>query len=147
YYDRGLEITNLAHKHGVKILAGSDAIDRNVYYGISLHEELQELVKAGLTNAEALQTATINAAEYYGLSHEYGSIAVGKKSSFLLLDKNPLENISNTQSITTVFFNNKRYNINDLEKMKEYVMQQAKSYGMSCKFLWNILKNGMHLDC
>ncbi len=131
----------------MKILAGSDAIDRNVYYGISLHEELQELVKAGLTNAEALQTATINAAEYYGLSHEYGSIAVGKKSSFLLLDKNPLENISNTQSITTVFFNNKRYNINDLEKMKEYVMQQAKSYGMSCKFLWNILKNGMHLDC
>ncbi len=147
YYERGLEITNLAHKHGVKILAGTDAIDRNVYYGISLHEELQELVKAGLTNAEALQTATINAAEYYGLSHEYGSIAVGKKSSFLLLDKNPLENISNTQSITTVFFNNKRYNINDLEKMKEYVMQQAKSYGMSCKFLWNILKNGMHLDC
>jgi imidazolonepropionase-like amidohydrolase len=147
YYDRGLEITNLAHKHGVKILAGSDAIDRNVYYGISLHEELQELVKAGLTNAEALQTATSNPAEYYGLSHEYGSIAVGKKSSFVLLRNNPLEDIRNTQSISMVFCDDKHYNTNELEKMKEYVMQQAKSYGMSCKFLWNILKNGTHLDC
>jgi Amidohydrolase family len=140
YYERGIEITNMAHKKGVKILAGTDALDRNVYYGISLHEELQELVKAGLTNAEALETATSNAAEYYGLSQEYGSIEVGKKSTFLLLEKNPLENIKNTQSINTVFFSNKLYNTSDLKNMKAYTMLQAKSYANSCKFIWNMIK-------
>ncbi|MFN3848086.1 MAG: amidohydrolase family protein [Spirosomataceae bacterium] len=140
YYDRGLEVTNLAHKKGVKLLAGTDALDRNVYHGLSLHEELQELTKAGLSNAEALKTATINPAQYYGLSDQYGSISVGKKAAFILLDKNPLENIAHTQSINAVFFNDRFYPKSDLENMKKYTIRQAKSYGMSCKFIWNMLK-------
>ena len=106
YYKRGLEITRLANKNGVKILAGTDALDRNVYYGISLHDELKEMVKAGLSNTEALKTATYNAAEYYGLNNDYGSIEVGKKADFILLKKNPLENIANTQTINAVYYNN-----------------------------------------
>ncbi len=140
YYDRGLEITKLAHESGVKILAGTDAIDRNVYYGISLHEELQEMVKVGLTNAEALKTATYNAAEYYGLTNDYGSIAVGKKADFLLLNGNPLEQIENTQTISSVFYNERMYEKNDLENMKSFVSNHAKSFGITCKFIWNMIK-------
>ncbi len=140
YYTRGLEVTKLAHINGVKILAGTDALDRNVYYGFSLHDELKELVRAGLTNAEVLKTATYNAAEYYELTEYYGSIEVGKKADFILLNKNPLDAIENTQTINAVFYNNCWYNKNDLEQMKIFVKKQAKSFGISCKFIWNMIK-------
>jgi hypothetical protein len=141
YYERGLEITKLASQHGVKILAGTDALDRNVYYGISLHHEMEEMVKAGLSNAEALRTATINAAEYYELENEYGSIEVGKVADFILLGDNPLENIKNTQTISAVFYNNRWYDESDIEEMKSFTREQAKSFGISCKFIWNMMKS------
>lgn len=140
YYDQGLEITKIANKNNVKILAGTDAIDRNVYYGISLHEELQEMVKAGLSNAEALKTATYNPAEYYNITKDYGSIEVGKTADFILLPKNPLENIENTKTINSVYCNNRLYNREDLEQMKLFVKNQAKSFGVTCKFIWNMIK-------
>lgn len=140
YYKRGLEITGLASKNGVKILAGTDALDRNVYYGISLHNELEEMVKAGLSNAEALKTATSNAAEYYGLTDDYGSIEVSKNADFVLLKQNPLDDIKNTKTISAVYYNKRWYDEADLECMKEFVSRQAKSFGISCKFIWNMIK-------
>ncbi len=140
YYDRGLEVTRLANKNGVKILAGTDALDRNVYYGVSLHDELMEMVKAGLSNTEALKTATYNAAEYYGVANDYGSIEVGKKADFILLKQNPLENIANTKTISAVYYNYRWYNEEDIKNMKMYVHKQAKSFGISCKFIWNMIK-------
>ncbi len=141
YYDRGIEITMQAHKKGVKLLAGSDALDRNVYYGFSLHDELQEFVKAGFTNAEALLTATINAAEYYGLSSQYGSIEVGKKAEFVLLKKNPLTDIRNTQTIMKVLYNGCLYNETDIEAMKSFVQKQAKSFPISCKVILSMIRS------
>jgi len=140
YYKRGLETTKLANGFGVKILAGTDALDRNVYHGISLHEELQELVKAGLSNVEALKSATLNAAEYYDISKDYGSIEVGKIADFILLEKNPLEDIKNTQTINAVYYQNRLYNSEDLKQMKAFVKSQAKSFGITCKFFWNMIK-------
>ena len=140
YYKHGLEATKLANQYGVKILAGTDALDRNVYYGISLHEELQELVKAGLSNVEVLRSATCNAVEYYGISKDYGSIEVGKIADFIMLTKNPLENIKNTQTINTVYYDHHLYASEDLVQMKSFVKSQAKSFGISCKFIWNMMK-------
>ncbi len=140
YYERGLEITELAQKNGVKILAGTDALDRNVYYGISIHEELQEMVKAGLSNAEALKTATLYPVEYYNINEDYGGIEVGKIADFILLEKNPLENIENTKTISVVYYNGRLYNKADLEQMKLFVKNQAKSFGITCKFIWNMIK-------
>jgi imidazolonepropionase-like amidohydrolase len=140
YYDKGLEITRLANKKGVTILAGTDALDRNVYYGISLHDELKEMVHAGLSNAEALRTATYNSAEYFNLSHDFGSIEVGMKADFMLLKKNPLANISNTKTISAIYYNQRWYNETELEDMKKFVKEQAKSFNVSCKFIWNIIK-------
>lgn len=140
YYERGLELTRLAQQNGVKLLAGTDALDINVHYGISLHEELGEMVKAGLSNAEALRTATSHAVEYYGLAEEYGSIEIGKKADFILLSKNPLEDIANTKAIEAVCYHNRWYGREDLEEMKSFVRQQAKSFSVSCSFVWNMIK-------
>ena len=140
YYHRGLEITRLANESAVKILAGTDALDRNVYYGFSLHDELGEMVKAGLSNAEALRTATVNAAAYYGVTDDYGSIEIGKRADFILLEKNPLENITNTKSINAIYYNLRWYDKSDLQNMKTFVQKQANSFGISCRFIWNMIK-------
>ena len=140
YYQRGLEITRLAHQNGVKILAGTDALDRYVYHGFSLHDELMEMTKAGLTPTEVLRTATLHAAEYYHQTNDYGSVEPGKKADLLLLDSNPLEKTTNTRAIHAVYFNQRLYNRNDLVQMKYFVHKKAKSFGISCKFIWNMIK-------
>ncbi|MGB3467040.1 MAG: amidohydrolase family protein [Cyclobacteriaceae bacterium] len=86
---------------GVKLLAGSDAGAYNsyVYPGFSLHDELQLMVESGIEPLAALQTATLNAAAYFGLDSKNVLIGEGSKTDILLLDENPLEDISNTQAI------------------------------------------------
>lgn len=86
------------HDAGGLILAGTD-----MFPGISLHRELELLVEAGLSAAEALKTATYNNAKALGWERELGSIQEGKIASLVLLKTNPLENISNTQKIEMVF--------------------------------------------
>ena len=98
------------------------------------------MVKAGLSNATALKIATYNAADYYNLTNDYGSIEVGKKADFILLKQNPLDNIRNTKYIHSVYYNLRWYNTKDLKEMKNFVKKQAKSFGISCKFIWNMIK-------
>ena len=85
---------------GVPLLAGTDATDSGPVAGFGLHDELEELVKCGLSPYEALKTATINPATY--LSHAqnaaFGTIEVGKRADLVLLNANPLDKIGNTTS-------------------------------------------------
>jgi len=90
------------HDAGGKILAGSDAPDLLMAYGYALHRELQALVRAGLTPHQALDAATRNPAEFLGAAREFGSIEPGKRADLVLLDGNPLEDISSTQKIAGV---------------------------------------------
>jgi imidazolonepropionase-like amidohydrolase len=87
-------------------LAGTDA-GANEYSlpGFSLHDELVELVEAGLTPMEALQTATLNPARYLGLTDALGTVEMGKIADLVLLEANPLEDIHNTQKIAAVVVN------------------------------------------
>jgi imidazolonepropionase-like amidohydrolase len=91
---------------GVGLLAGSDA-GANEYSvpGFSLHDELVELVEAGLTPMEALQTATLNPARYLGITDALGTVELGKIADLVLLEANPLEDIRNTQKIAAVVVN------------------------------------------
>ena len=104
FYERGLEITGRAHDAGVGIVLGTDAGDTYVFPGSAVHEELGELVKAGLTPAEALAAATIRAAEFLGLEGDYGTVEPGKRADLLLLTGNPLEDIAQTGRIEAVLF-------------------------------------------
>ena len=96
------EIVQAMNKAGVNLLAGSDCGIYGVFYGSGLHDELALLVEAGLTELEALQTATINAATYADRADSLGNIKKGMLADLILLEANPLDNIKNTQRISAV---------------------------------------------
>lgn len=79
---------------GVPILAGTDAGIGPIPAGISLAAELELLVEAGLSPYEALAAATSEAARFLDLEDEIGTIAVGARADLILLDGNPLVDIS-----------------------------------------------------
>ncbi|HEU4620206.1 MAG TPA: amidohydrolase family protein [Gammaproteobacteria bacterium] len=99
-----LRLTRLAAEEGVTILAGTDTGADNplAYPGDSLHRELETLVDAGLTPLQALRAATLEPARWFGKADELGTIAKGKLADFVILEANPLEDISRTRSIAAV---------------------------------------------
>ena len=100
--------TNVAnmHKAGIPLAAGTDAIGNflgvNLPFGKTLHCELQNLVDAGLGNAEVLKAATSGAASLYRLNNR-GSISTGMRADLVLLNSNPIEDIANTFDINAVW--------------------------------------------
>jgi imidazolonepropionase-like amidohydrolase len=98
-----LDLTRRMHGAGVRFLAGTDASQWNFMVpGSSLHDELALFVRAGFSPLEALQTATINPAEYLGITASAGTVAVGRRADFLLLDADPLADIRNTRRLSAV---------------------------------------------
>ena len=95
-------LTRAFHQKGGKIVAGSDALMIGLYPGSALHRELRELVDVGLTPFEALRTSTTNPFEYLGEADRAGTIEAGKRSDLLLLDANPLEDVSAASKIAGV---------------------------------------------
>jgi imidazolonepropionase-like amidohydrolase len=75
------------------------------------------MAAAGLTPLQALQTATLNPAEYLGLSNLHGTVERGKAADLVLLDANPLENISNTQRINSVVLDGRYLPGEELQKI------------------------------
>lgn len=90
------------HAEGVRLLLGTDAMNTGVVPGFSAHDELADLVAAGLTPFQALRAATANAAEFFGNPGDRRTIAVGQKADLVLLDGNPLSAIANTRRIAGV---------------------------------------------
>jgi imidazolonepropionase-like amidohydrolase len=111
------QIVNTLHAAGVRILAGTDAPMPQVYPGFSLHKELELLVEAGLSPADALRAATIWPAEFLGMSDSIGSIATGKRADLLLLDGNPLSDISQTQRIRAIVLDGRLLLRADLDRL------------------------------
>lgn len=137
FYYKGLELTGAAHRAGVRILAGTDYI----VPGADLHRELVNLVRAGLSPAEALQTATLNPALYFGLQEEYGSVRPGQVADLLLLEADPLLDIQNTQRIAAVVFDGNLYDRAALDDLRTHVRKRARSWSVACKILWRFLRS------
>jgi imidazolonepropionase-like amidohydrolase len=94
---------------GVGIMAGTDSGDPYRVTGFVLHQELQYLVKAGLTPAEALRSATLEPAKFFGLEKTLGSVEMGKVADLVLVNASPLADISNTLRIDSVFVNGRLF--------------------------------------
>jgi len=106
-YDVARSTVGQWHRAGVTILAGTDAnqapsAPASPPYGTSLHHELALLVDAGLSTVEALRSATILAAEHFGLT-DRGVIAPGKRADLVLIDGDPLNDISAVSKIAAVW--------------------------------------------
>ena len=105
------------HHAGVPFLAGTDTPNAFLVPGFSLHDELALFVEAGFTPMEALQTATRNAAEYFGTLKSEGTIERGKTADLVVLDANPLTDIRNTQRISGVMLEGRYFDKAALNKM------------------------------
>ena len=106
-------------KAGVPIVAGTDSLVPGVVPGFSLHDELAALAKAGLSNRQALESATRLPAEWLGTIDDRGTVAVGKRGDLLLLEGNPLEDIRNTRRIAGVIVGGRYFSRNELNNRME----------------------------
>ena len=96
-YAKMVEFVGLLYRAGVPLVAGTDEMA-----GFTLQAELELLVKAGLTPAQAIQVATRNGARYTGTSGERGSIVAGKLADLVLVDGDPTKNIGDIRKVAAV---------------------------------------------
>jgi imidazolonepropionase-like amidohydrolase len=100
----GTENLKRAYQHGVTLVTGSDGGNRLVIHGPTVQHEVELWVQAGIPPAVALQAATHNAARLLRAENHIGSIQKGNDADLLLVDGNPLEDISAIERISIVFF-------------------------------------------
>lgn len=101
-FEDSVELTGFLYRERVPILAGTDVMNPHTFPGFSIHDELELLVRAGLTPLDALRSATLNPAVFLGRDGELGSIEAGKLADLVLLDADPLADIGNTTRIRAV---------------------------------------------
>jgi imidazolonepropionase-like amidohydrolase len=115
------EMIRKLHESGIQLVAGTDNIA-----GFTLHRELEVYAEAGISNADVLKIATIDSARVIGLEESTGSIDVGKASDLVLLDGNPLEDISAVRRAALVMKGNSIYKPDEL-----YTAVGIKPFGYS----------------
>jgi len=110
--DENLKVIKALYDAGVPIIAGSDT----GLIGYGLDRELELYVQAGMTPMAAIQTATLNAARAMRLDSESGTIQPGKRADLVLLDANPLDNISNIRRVDKVITDGRMYDSKKLAR-------------------------------
>ncbi|WP_298780095.1 amidohydrolase family protein [uncultured Polaribacter sp.] len=116
-------VTALASE-GVKVNLGA----HGQLQGLGAHWELWMLQQGGLSNHEALKAATINGADYIGVADEIGSLEKGKLADLIIMDKNPLENIQNSNSVIYTMVNGRLYDVNTMNEIGNYNKKRSKFY-------------------
>jgi imidazolonepropionase-like amidohydrolase len=107
---------------GVGILAGCDTM----IAGFCVHDELETMVRGGMSPLAALQTATVNPARYFGLQQTAGTIAPGHRADLVLLDANPLTDITAVGRIRAVVVAGRFLDRQELDKLLAQVRDAAR---------------------
>lgn len=116
--------------------------------GLGAHWELWMLAQGGMTPMQALRCATLNGAWYIGMDHEIGSIEAGKLADLVVLDKNPLENIRNSESVRYTMVNGRIFDAATMNEIGNYDRKRGKfwfennRYGTSFPFHENTHDHG-----
>lgn len=103
-FDNMLKMLKLLHSSGITFVPGTDD-----FPGFALHRELELYAKAGVSNKEVLQKATLISARVAGKENEVGSIEVGKKANLILVDGDPVKNISDIRRVEFTMKNGHLY--------------------------------------
>ena len=112
------------------IMTGSDSPQFFFMPGFALHRGLEGLAAAGLTNFEVLSAATTSAVAYLqhvGLQADFGTVAVGKVADLILVDANPLDDVSNTRRLSGVMLAGKWLGPDALKALLDQVSAAVKS--------------------
>jgi hypothetical protein len=125
YKDWAYDIIPKLAESGVGIMAGTDMPLALLTPGFSLHEELIMLADAGLSPMQVLEAATLRPAQYFGLEDQQGAIASGMAADLVILDANPLDNITNTKRINAVMRNGYLHTRDDLD----HILVQLEEHG------------------
>ncbi|AZQ62090.1 amidohydrolase [Flammeovirga pectinis] len=125
---------------GVKVNLGA----HGQIQGIGAHWELWMLAQGGMSPMEAIRSATYNGAHYLGLDDDIGSLEKGKLADLIILEKNPLEDIYNSESIEKVMINGVLYDAENMdqidgEKRKKFYWEED---GYNESFEWHEQTNG-----
>jgi imidazolonepropionase-like amidohydrolase len=113
FLEGGKEIVLALHRMGIPIVAGTDML----IPGFSIYRELELYQSAGLSALEAIQTAAIVPARVMKKESESGTIEEGKNADMIIVDNNPLANISNLRQVSLVLKGGTIYNPSELRKM------------------------------
>jgi len=127
-YENGHILTSQSLKKladkGVKINLGA----HGQVQGLGAHWELWMIQQGGMSNHEALKCATINGATYLGMDHQIGSLKTGKLADFIVLEKNPLENIRNSEFVQYTVLNGRLYDSATLNEIGNYEKKRSPFY-------------------
>jgi len=143
FHLKGIELTGRAHRAGVKVMVGTDAGDMLVYPGFGVHDEMQNLVSAGISPLDSLRAATLVPAEFYGLQDTHGSLDVGKVADFVVVSANPLEAIKNTQKIVSLYYNGRFYTSEAIDEVLAEVKNNASGLGLYLTTGWTLITHIM----
>ncbi|MCI1130582.1 amidohydrolase family protein [Stenotrophomonas maltophilia] len=135
YFEHGLALTGAAHRAGVNVLVGTDT----GLGGFRYHDELQWLRQAGLSQADVLRAATLQAARHLQLQASHGSVEVGKAADLVLLDCNPLHDTANTRRVHAVLLAGHLYDRPRLDMLLVYARSQARSPAVMARLLWGFV--------
>jgi imidazolonepropionase-like amidohydrolase len=131
---RAIEMRNRVLKAlsdgGAKIMLGSDAPQLFSVPGFSLHREMQVMVKAGMTPYQVLESGTRNPAIYLKAEKEFGTVTVGKRADLILVDDNPLKDVTNVAKRAGVMVRGRWLPESELRKMLD---ELAASYAAAQK--------------
>ena len=124
-YERLFTLVHDMDQAGVPLLAGTDSGDAYTVPGFDLHDELELLVKAGLTPLRALRTATVEPARLIRQEETLGVVRAQRFADLVLLDANPLTDIRNTRKIAAVVVNGQYLSKSDLAGMLQNAAARA----------------------
>ncbi|MFZ6013218.1 MAG: amidohydrolase family protein [Bacteroidota bacterium] len=108
-FENMLKMVKALYDNGVPLVAGTDD-----FPGFILHRELENYVKAGIPVAEVLKIATLQSARIAGKAEQYGTLEKNKAADLIIIDGNPLKNISDIRKVSTVIKDNSIYQTKDL---------------------------------
>jgi hypothetical protein len=138
-HDFHLTIIARLHQAGASIICGTDAGIGVTLPGHSIHRELAFYKEAGLSNYEVLKTATINASKTHSFMSNMGTVEEGKIANLILVDGNPLADLSSLQEPVTVFIKGRKLNRDILDSFEEKARNRKNLIASAFRYLENLI--------
>lgn len=123
--------TRVFHDRGGQLMTGTDSLLPRLVPGFTVHQELQEFVAVGMTPYEALRTSTTIPYEYLGESGQAGTVEVGKRTDLLLVEANPLQDVSAASKLAGVMMRGRWIGREEIDRRMRQIAERAAAAGGS----------------